>query len=176
MKKLSKTERKVLDALVEDSSKRFSEIARELKISRQAVAYNVTSLKKKNIIKRFTVDVDYTKLEIGLPVLLFVKMEHVNIATFKEIMEIESLMENPAVQDVFTLSGVYAFGVFGWWKDKEEYACWKTTLIEQMKEIKSNGPISIYELDEYSIWDFYKHRGIFEVPSNILEHLKEKKP
>jgi DNA-binding Lrp family transcriptional regulator len=172
---LSDTEKKILDALVEDSSKSFADIAKELNISRQAVAYNVSSLKKKEIIKRFTVDVDYGKRGIGLPVLVFVKMEHVNINTFKRIMEVPTLKDSEAVQDIFTISGMYAFGIFGWWKDKETYACWKTELIDQLKKIKTNRSTSIYELDEYMIWDFYKHRGVFEIPSHIQEHLKKKK-
>lgn len=175
MEGLSETEKSVLNTLVQDSSKTFADIAKKLNLSRQAVAYNVSSLKKKRIIKRFTVDVDHEKLGIGLPVIVFVKMEHVNIQTFIEIMRVPALEERHNVEDVFTLSGAYSFGIFGWWKDKEEYGIWKTELIDQLKKIKINGSTSLYELDEFVIWDFYKHRGIFEIPLHIQEYLKKRK-
>lgn len=175
MNELSDLENKILDILVHDSSKTFAEIAKELKVSRQAVAYNVANLKEKGIIKRFTIDLNYEMIGIELPVIVLVKMEHVNIDTFKKIMELPLLKENSRVQDVFTLSGPYAFGIFGQWKNKEEYGVWKTEFIDEAKKIRANGVISLYELDEFVIWDFYKHRGVFEVPEHIEKYIKTKK-
>jgi len=174
VEELSDLERSVLKELIDDSSKTFADIAKKLGVSRQAVAYNVSSLKKKGIIKRFTVDVNYEKLGINLPVLVFVKMEHVNIDIFKKIMEVPALRNNESVQDVFTLSGSYAFGIFGWWRNKEEYGVWKTELIDQLKKIKTNGSTALYELDEFVIWDFYKHRGIFKIPEHIRKYIDDK--
>jgi Lrp/AsnC family leucine-responsive transcriptional regulator len=172
-KALSDTEKKVLDALVKDSSRTFAEIGKELDLSRQAVAYNVLSLKNKGVIERFTVDLDYEKLGIGLPVLIFVKSRHVNVRTFKEIMEVPALKDKDSVQYLFTLSGEYAFGLMGWWKDKEEYGLWKTELIEQLINVTSSDN-SLFELEEFVIWDFYKRRGRFEVPEHIKSHLTKR--
>jgi len=46
-------------------------------------------------------------------VLVFVKMKH-GILIPSKIIEVPTLKNNENVQDVFTLSGSYAFGVF-WW-------------------------------------------------------------
>ncbi len=173
MEGLSETEKKILNCLIRDSSKTFADIAKELDLSRQAVAYNVSALRKKGVIKRFTVDIDHGRLGIGLPVLVFVKMRHADIDRFKKIVSIPALKDKNEVEEVFTLSGEYALGVFGWWRNKEEYGLWKTELISQLEEAGGKGADLLYELVEFVIWDFYKHRGVFEVPPHIREYLKK---
>jgi DNA-binding Lrp family transcriptional regulator len=170
MEVLSETENKVLAALIKDSSRTFAEIAKELNLSRQAVAYNVSSLKKKGVIKRFTVDVDHGKLGIGLPIILLAKMKHLGAGDFKKIIEVPALKDSGNVEDIFTLSGEFAFGVFGWWANKEDYGIWKTELIDQFEEIKP-GFFPLIELDEFVIWDHYKHRGLFEIPVHLKKYL-----
>ncbi len=170
---LSETEQRVLRLLVEDSNRSFAEIGKKLGLSRQAVAYNVSSLRRKGVIKRFTVDIDYRSLGIGLPVMVFVKTRHVNIESFKRMMEIPALQERDNIKDVFTLSGGYSFGVLGWWRDKEDYGLWKTELIDELNKAVA-GEKPFFELDEIVIWDFYKHRGLFEIPSHISSYLKER--
>jgi hypothetical protein len=104
--------------------------------------------------------------------MVFAKMRHVNIKTFKGIMEVPALKDTENVEDVFTLSGEYAFGVFGWWKNKEEYGLWKTELIDELEKVDPALNLT-FDLNEFVIWDFYKHRGAFKNPSHIQRYLKD---
>jgi DNA-binding Lrp family transcriptional regulator len=131
VEKISEKEKNILHTLIRDASKSFVDIGKELDLSRQAVAYNVSSLMKKGVIKRFTVDVDYNELGLRLPVIVLVKMRHLNFTSFREMIGVPALKESENVQDIFTLSGGYAFGILGFWKDNEGYGLWKTELIDQ---------------------------------------------
>jgi DNA-binding Lrp family transcriptional regulator len=171
MENLSGTERKVLEILIKDASKGVSEIGDEINLSRQTVASTISSLRKKGIIKHFSIVLNHEKLGMDLPVLVFVRMKYVDIGSFKKLMEAPALKESENVHDVFTTSGDCAFGIFGWWANKEDYGIWKTKLIVQLQKIVDNGA---FDLDELVIWDFYKHRGFFEIPENIQSYLKKK--
>ncbi len=171
MENLSDTERKVLEILIKDASKGGSEIGDEINLSRQTVASTISSLRKKGIIKHFSIVLNHEKIGMELPVLIFVKMKYVDIKSFKKMMEVPALKASENVHDVFTTSGDYAFGIFGWWTNKEDYGTWKTELIIQLQKTVDDG---VFDLDELVIWDFYKHRGFFEIPENIQSYLQEK--
>lgn len=161
MNDLSDTEKKIIHLLREDAKKSYAQMAKELGLSRQAVAYNVSALQKRGLIKRFTIDVDHEKMGVGLPIIILIRGRHVNIGVFKDIMRSQALKDDDRVEEVFTLSGEYSFGIIGWWQNKEDYGRWKTGFIEHMPQGLD------YIMEELVIWDFYKHRGLFKIPGHI---------
>lgn len=66
MENLSDTERKILEILINDASKGGSEIGNELKLSRQTMASTISSLKKKGVIKHFTIVLNHEKVGMEL--------------------------------------------------------------------------------------------------------------
>ncbi|MCD6523192.1 MAG: Lrp/AsnC family transcriptional regulator [Candidatus Diapherotrites archaeon] len=100
---LGKAEKKVLLCLLDNSRMSYSEIAKETWLSRQTVQRCIKSLKKKGVIRRFTVDVDPEK--IGLDIMVY------TMASFKRQTDYtkteRSLMYLREVSQVHHLLGRY---------------------------------------------------------------------
>ncbi|ACM55750.1 AsnC family transcriptional regulator [Halorubrum lacusprofundi] len=74
MRDLDETDLEILSLLAEDARRPFSEIGDRVGLSGPAVSDRVTRLEETGVIKRFTVDVDRTKLRAGVPVLVDVEL------------------------------------------------------------------------------------------------------
>jgi len=75
MRDLDETDLEILSLLAEDARRPFSEIGGDrVGLSGPAVSDRVTRLEETGVIKRFTVDVDRTKLRAGVPVLVDVEL------------------------------------------------------------------------------------------------------
>ncbi|MBW2973190.1 Lrp/AsnC family transcriptional regulator [Candidatus Woesearchaeota archaeon] len=62
MKKLDKTNKKILGILKHNSRTPYSKIAKELKINRTIIAYRIEQLIKKGVIRSFEPKIDYEKI------------------------------------------------------------------------------------------------------------------
>lgn len=69
------TDREILELLLEDARRPFSDIAEHVGLSGPAVSDRVERLRERGLVRRFTVDVDRTMLRDGRPVLLVVEAE-----------------------------------------------------------------------------------------------------
>jgi len=72
MRGLDDTDREILRLLLEDARRPYSEIADAVDLSPPAVSDRVERLQSIGLIRRFTVDVDRSMLEEGVPVLVTV--------------------------------------------------------------------------------------------------------
>lgn len=70
MRKLDRTDLEILRLLVENARRPFSEIAEHVGLSSPTVSNRVTRLEKQGIIRNFTVDIDRTKLQRHVPVII----------------------------------------------------------------------------------------------------------
>lgn len=70
MRDLDETDLEILRLLLADSRRPFREIAENVDLSPPAVSDRIDRLEEQGIIRRFTVDVDRTKLGDRLPVLI----------------------------------------------------------------------------------------------------------
>ena len=63
---IDKRDKKILVELLKDGRKSFADLARSCKMTRQSVFSRIKSLRKKGIIKNFTVNLDHQKIGLEL--------------------------------------------------------------------------------------------------------------
>jgi DNA-binding Lrp family transcriptional regulator len=97
MRNLDETDREILRLLTSDGRRPYSEIADAVDLSAPAVSDRVSRLEEQGIIRRFTVDVDRSKLRDGYPVLVDL---HVRPGALETVRE--RLADDRAVEHVFT--------------------------------------------------------------------------
>ena len=97
MRDLDETDREILELLLSDSRRPWSEIAEVVDLSPPAVSDRVKRLQERGVIRRFTVDVDRTQLHEGVPVLVRLSVEPKRFESARE-----ALLEAEAVEYVFT--------------------------------------------------------------------------
>ncbi|APW98387.1 ArsR family transcriptional regulator [Halobiforma lacisalsi AJ5] len=68
MRDLDETDMEILRLLGEDARRPFSDIAEQVDLSGPAVSDRVERLQEAGVINRFTVDVDHSQLQAGIPV------------------------------------------------------------------------------------------------------------
>lgn len=73
MRGLDDTDREILQLLLEDARRPYSEIADRVGLSAPAVSDRVERLRDLGLIRRFTLDIDRTLLDEGVPVLVTVE-------------------------------------------------------------------------------------------------------
>lgn len=96
MYELDETDLDVLRLLAEDARRPYSEIADRVGVSPPTVSDRVDRLKEMGIIKRFTLDIDRSKLEAGTDLLVEIDVEPGAAAEIGDTLE-----DRPGVQHVF---------------------------------------------------------------------------
>lgn len=97
MRDLDETDLELLELLLSDARRPWSELAAVVDLSPPAVADRVERLQEQGVIRRFTVDVDRSQLGGGVPVLLTLTVEP---AAFDAVRAV--LSNADAVEYVFT--------------------------------------------------------------------------
>ncbi len=101
MPKLDEVDLKLLRLLTEDSSRPLREFGRELGLSISAVRKRVEKLRKMGVIKRYTVELDYRKLKLGLTAFLRLEVDPKELqrvvrqlSHYREVCEIHRITGN----------------------------------------------------------------------------------
>lgn len=97
MRDLDETDLEILELLVSDARRPWSDIAEIVDLTPPAVSDRVTRLQEMGIIRRFTLDVDRSQLSRGVPVLVSLET-HEN--RFEPVRE--ALLDAEAVEYAFT--------------------------------------------------------------------------
>lgn len=99
MRNLDETDLEILQLLMLNARRPYSDIADVIGLSAPAVSDRVARLQEMGVINRFTLDVDRSQLRGGIPVLitLDVAAEGQGVASIKE-----RLLDEDAVEHVFT--------------------------------------------------------------------------
>jgi len=99
MRELDETDLEILQLLMADARRPYSDIADVVGLSAPAVSDRVTRLQEAGVISRFTLDVDRSQLRSGVPVLLTLEVP----PTGPDVPSVrEQLLEEGAVEHVFT--------------------------------------------------------------------------
>ncbi|WP_323174231.1 AsnC family transcriptional regulator [Natrialba sp. PRR66] len=96
MRTLDETDIEILQLLGEDARRPFSDIAAEVGLSGPAVSDRVQRLQEAGVINRFTVDVDRSQLQAGVPVFVQATVTSGDVEDCKE-----RVGEADAVEHVF---------------------------------------------------------------------------
>jgi DNA-binding Lrp family transcriptional regulator len=99
MRDLDETDLEILQLLMANARRPYSDIADVVGLSAPAVSDRVARLQDMGVINRFTLDVDRSQLRSGIPVLITLEVA----STGPEVPSVkESLLEEGAVEHVFT--------------------------------------------------------------------------
>ncbi len=101
--KLDATDERILQKLMEDSSKSLAHISRELGLPRPTVNYRIQRMRKQGIIRKFTVIRDYAKLGQGMMTYVFVRHDPSSGVTERALAK--RLAELPQVYEAHVITG-----------------------------------------------------------------------
>jgi len=117
MRDLDETDLEILRSLMDDARTPWAEIAETVDLSPPAVSDRVDRLRETGVIRRFTVDVDRSKLREGVPVLVRVETPAAAVddtrATLREAEAVEHLFTT-AERDLICYARVPAGNVPRW--------------------------------------------------------------
>lgn len=99
MRELDETDLEILQLLMSDARRPYSDIADVVGLSPPAVSNRVARLQEVGIIRRFTLDIDRSQLRKGVPVLVSLELApgRPDVSSVKE-----KLLDTGAVEHVFT--------------------------------------------------------------------------
>lgn len=97
MRDLDDTDMEILQLLLADARRPYSEIAETVGLSAPAVSDRVSRLKEAGVVNRFTVDIDRSQLRSGIPVLVTLEPTAPGPGAVRS-----TLLETDAVEHVFT--------------------------------------------------------------------------
>ncbi len=100
---LDTTDQRILERLMDDSSKSLAHIARELGLPRPTVNYRIQRMRREGIIRKFTVVRDHAKLGQGLTSYVFVRYRPEAEVDQKEVAS--KLAELPQVHEAHIITG-----------------------------------------------------------------------
>lgn len=99
MRNLDETDLEILQLLISNARRPYSDIADDVGLSAPAVSDRVARLQDMGVINRFTLDVDRSQLRGGIPVLITLEVASAGpgVPSIKE-----QLLDDSAVEHVFT--------------------------------------------------------------------------
>ena len=133
-------DRKIIQMLEQNSRRPFNEISKKLKLSESAVRKRVVALQNKGVIKKFTIQVDPTKLGANS-----VSIVGVDVEPTKLLEVAQKLCEIKEIRSVATSTGDHMIMTEIWAKDGRELTKIVSEKIGAMDGIKKICPAMILE-------------------------------
>ena len=103
---IDKKDKKLLAELLKDGRESFSDLAKSCRMTRQSIFSRVKSLKRKGLIRNFTVNIDQQKL--GLNIKAYILISADPLGKFRE-KAIKFLIQLPQVSQIHILFGRFDF-------------------------------------------------------------------
>ena len=119
---LDETDQKIVELLKEDASLSTHKIAKKTLIPQTTVLHRIKKLRKEGIIKKYTIELDYKKLEKNVKALIFVKVDkRLTDKLYKGTGMIEgALIKQDFILNIKRLMGDYDFVIEAIFKDVDE--------------------------------------------------------
>lgn len=106
---------KILEALQENSRLSFRQLAKKTGFSVATVMSRVKKLEEIGIIKKYTVEIDYSKLGLDFPVIIDVRVSK------GKLFEVEGeIAKNPHVLAVYDITGDFDVAILARFKTRKE--------------------------------------------------------
>ena len=146
---LDKKDQKILDMLRQDSSLSTYRISKKTLIPQTTVLNRIRKLKKSGVIKRYTIDIDYKKIDKKTKALIFVNVvKKSEKEIYGKVGDVERrLIKNPYVMRVKRLMGKNDFVIEVVCKDIEELNAFLITHVRSLDFISNTETVVI--LDEW---------------------------
>jgi len=140
MLSLDETDIKIIKMLEEDGRRPFTEMAEKLKVSESTVRKRVSALRRKGVIKKFTVKVDPSKM--GVKTIAFVG---VDVDPTKLLEVAQKLCDFKEIKWVATSTGDHMIMTEIWTKDGRELTKLISEKIGVIEGVKKICPAIILE-------------------------------
>jgi Lrp/AsnC family transcriptional regulator for asnA, asnC and gidA len=131
---------KILKMLQEDGRRSFTEIAEKLKLSESTIRKRVQALQKKEVIKKFTIEIDPFKIGIRT-----VAIVGVDVDPTKLLEAAQKLCEIKEVRSVATSTGDHMVMTEIWTRDGRELTKLISEKIGRIDGVKKICPAIILE-------------------------------
>ncbi len=125
---------KILEELKKNSRQTTTELSDKLEIPRTTIHYRINKMKEEELIKRFTVVPDYSKLDKGTTAYILISFDPKEGKTQRETAEEISEMER--VHELHIISGEWDIIVKVRGKTAEEIG---DIVVDQLREIEGVG-------------------------------------
>lgn len=133
-------DRKIIQMLEQDSRRSFNEVAKKLKLSESAIRKRVMALQDKGVIKKFTIQVDPTKLGANS-----VSIVGVDVEPTKLLEVAQKLCDLEEIRSVATSTGDHMIMTEIWTKDGRELTKLLSGKIGAIDGIKKICPAMLLE-------------------------------
>ena len=140
MVEVDKLDLEILKMLQGDSRIPFTEIAQELKLSESTIRKRVQKLQKKGVIKKFTIEIDPSKIGIRTVAIVGVDVDPTKLLTAAQ-----KLCEIKKVRSVATSTGDHMIMTEIWTKDGRELTKLISEKIAKIDGVKKICPAIILE-------------------------------
>ena len=140
MVEVDKLDLEILKMLQGDSRIPFTEIAQKLKLSESTIRKRVQKLQKKGVIKKFTIEIDPSKIGIRTVAIVGVDMDPAELLTAAQ-----KLCEIEEVRSVATSTGDHMIMTEIWTKDGRELTKLISEKIAKIDGVKKICPAIILE-------------------------------
>lgn len=108
-------DRKILNILGEDARTSYSDLAKEVGLSRPAIKERVDALQRKGIIERFTVEVPSKYIRKPLPVFFDIRFEPAHV-----LSAADKIADHPDIVTVYQMSARNSLHVHGFFANIED--------------------------------------------------------
>ncbi len=137
---MDKNDRKIIELLRSDSRRPFTEIAEKIGVTEATVRNRVSSLEKRGIIKRYTVQVDHKKMGYNTKTILGLDVEPENLIEAAEMIgKIEE------VRNVATCTGDHMIMAEVWARDNSHLGKIMSEKIGSVEGVKNLCPAIVME-------------------------------
>jgi Lrp/AsnC family transcriptional regulator for asnA, asnC and gidA len=137
---IDEIDQKILKLLEEDARLPFLEIAKKLKLSESTVRKRVQALKEKGVIKRFTVEIDPTRIGLNTVAIVGIDVDP------PKLLEVaQKLCEFKEIRCVATSTGDHMIMTEIWTKDGRELTRLISEKIGPIEGVKKICPAIILE-------------------------------
>jgi len=133
-------DKKIIKMLEEDGRRPFTDIAKKLKLSESTVRKRVLALQKNGVIKRFTVEVDPTKLGLNTIAIVGVDVDPTEL-----LKAAQKLCDFKEIRYVATSTGDHMIMTEIWTKDGRELTKVISEKIGTIEGVKKICPAIILE-------------------------------
>ena len=144
---IDKKDKKLLVELLRDGRESFSDLAKSCRMTRQSIFSRVKSLKRKGIIRNFTVNLDQQKLGLNLKAYILISASP--LEKFRE-KAIKALMQLPQISQIHILFGRFDFLVEVWVRDINDLSN-LLGKIHELEVIDKTETMIVYKNVKYNI-------------------------
>src|SRR3989344_1603289 len=164
MVKIDLKDKKILNALDDDSRRPLAKIGREVRLPKNVVAYRIQRLQEEGIIKNFYTVIDAAKLGY-ISIRLYLVFQNATPKIREEL--IRYFVQSPHTFFVASAEGRFDLAIILWVRKVNDfYAFWEQTLRQYRNYFKDQQLSLFYQLQSYRysyILGDTKNRGHFEV-------------